>query len=255
MAGYRFFKDVNIVDPLEVDDGSGEVLVRSTDMKIRKSSGTGATVTAADVTYTNPDYPTVQAALDQLLYVAPDITGFVNNINIVEKGQTITSVFLNWALNKPMTSLSLNNGIGSIPADSNSYTHSGQSITSNRTYTLTAGDGTGTDSASTSIQFQDKRYWGTSPNATLDSAGILGLGSSEFATTRQTTKTINGGGQYIHILTPVSQGLPSFKVNGLDNNAFTITTVSFTNASGFTSNYYDSRTNTVQFGSLQIQIL
>ncbi|MFA5035130.1 MAG: hypothetical protein WC500_05070, partial [Candidatus Margulisiibacteriota bacterium] len=85
-------------------------------------SGLG-TIDAADVTYHDPTYPNVEAALDYLLYVNPSITSFTNTVNQVEIGTTVASTTLNWTINKSVTSESLNQGIGFITPSLRTYTH------------------------------------------------------------------------------------------------------------------------------------
>ena len=70
------------------------------------SESAGGTIDASAVTYHNPSYPTVQAALDKLLYVTPIFTSFTNSVNTVELGSSVPNVLLNWAYNKPMVTQS-----------------------------------------------------------------------------------------------------------------------------------------------------
>ena len=193
--------------------------------------------------------------LESILYVAPDITNFTITPSVVEIGTTVTDITLNWNLNKTFTSLSINNGVGSITPSLLTLALSSLSLTANTTYTITGGDGTNTDSASTALNFRSRRWWGTSALDTFTGADILDLQNNELATNRQQTRTINGGGDYIWFAFPTSFGIPTYVVNGLPNTAFTRTTVSHTNESGNTQDYYVIRTNTVQNGTLTIQIL
>lgn len=195
------------------------------------------------------DLTDVQAVINDLYYVAPSITSLSNNIGVVEVGQTVTSVSLSWTLNKTMTSLSLNNGIGDIDPGLTVYTHEPVSITSNTTYTLTAGDGSNTTTRSTSFYFRHRRWRGTSPNTELSSSDILALGSSAFDTNRSHSFSIDGNGEYIWICYPAAWGEAAFTVNGLASTAWTRYTVSHTNASGHTENYYCYRSNTMQNGT------
>ena len=50
---------------------------------------------ASEVAYNNATYTTVEAALNELLYVAPVISSFTNNVNSLEKGATLQSLTLN----------------------------------------------------------------------------------------------------------------------------------------------------------------
>src|SRR3974390_2177882 len=99
-------------------DGSGggggdTVKVSATDttsdfLGVKLVAGNGITLTKQNTGF----YETVLVSL----YVAPQYTSFTNNVNIVEKGSTVTQTILNWSKNVTLVSQSLNNGIGSIPA-------------------------------------------------------------------------------------------------------------------------------------------
>lgn len=212
-------------------------------------------ITAADVTYDNPSYPTVKAALDKLLYVAPSITSFTGG-GQYENGKSITSVKFTWAVNKTVETQNINNGVGEVDASSRSHVYTPTTpITSNKTFTLTVSDGTNTATRSTSITFSNKIYWGVSANDTLTNADILAFetsGSAAFASSRVITKTFNcSGGKYFYFAIPTSlcNGL-KMVVGGLSFTAFTSVEMSdFVNASGKTVSYTVFRPNSVQNGS------
>lgn len=204
---------------------------------------------ADEVTFDNPTYSTVQAALDALLYVAPHINSFTNNIGTREKGSSVASVTLSWAFNKAMSNASLDQGVGTIDPASSSHAVTGP-FTADTTWTLTADDGVNSTNASTSIAFRQKRYWGASSLDTLTDADILGLGGSEFATSFPKTVSYDcSGGKYPYLVYPAAWGSPSsVTVGGLAFSDFTVATQDFTNASGFTESYNVVRFNGVQTG-------
>ncbi|MFA5187682.1 MAG: hypothetical protein WC551_14470, partial [Patescibacteria group bacterium] len=215
-------------------------------------SGLG-TIDAADVTYHDPTYPNVEAALDYLLYVNPSITSFTNTVNQVEIGTTVASTTLNWTINKSVTSESLNQGIGFITPSLRTYTHV-DSYTTDRTYTLTVNDGTNNTSASTSVYFRYKRYYGTNASATLNDGQIISL-TGELSTSRvQTRNGITPSNEYIYIVYPAAWGTATFTVNGLLNTDWTLTVQSHTNSSGYTANYNVYRTNNLLTGSYNIGV-
>jgi len=213
---------------------------------------------ANTITYSNTAYPsltTLQAAVDQLLYAPPVISGFTNSVGVVEIGRTITTVPMTWSLNKTMTTLSLDNGIGSLSPSAVSYSHGSQSITANRTYTLTASDGVNSTFATTSVVFQSKRYWGANASASLSDAQILALAGSEFATTRvKSSFSVAGAGGYIYYVFPDSFGTPSFTVNGLVYTDLVLVTRTVVNASGGSVTYRIYRTGSTQSGTLNIAV-
>lgn len=212
-------------------------------------AGTGGASEADQVSYANPTYATVQEALDAILYVAPHITGFSNSVGTVETGTTISAVTLAWSLNKTMTSLALDHGIGSV-LGLTSKSLTGLTLTTDTTYTLTAGDGQNTTSAQTAVAFRNKRYWGAVDSDSLDNAGVLGL-SSEFATDYAKSVTYDAtGGKYLYYAFPASFGTPSHvTVGGLSFSDFTVSPLSFTNAAGHTETYNVIRLNNRQTGS------
>lgn len=209
--------------------------------------GAGASDAAA-ISYDGALYANVKEALDAILYVAPRVNGFTNNVNTVEKGSTVASVTLNWSFNKAMTSVKLN-GVDIDPATASTVIAG--PFTSNQSWTLTASDGTNTASATTSITFSQKRYWGASALESLDDAGIIGLGGSEFASNFDKAVSYDcTGGKYPYIAYPASFGPPSaVTVGGLAFSDFIVATQDFTNASGFVSSYLVIRFFNLQTGA------
>ena len=212
-------------------------------------AGAGGASEADQVSYANSTYATVQEALDAILYVAPRINSFSNSVGTVELGATVSAVTLAWSLNKTMTTLALDHGIGSVLGFT-SKPLAGLTLTTDTTYTLTAGDGQNTTSAQTTIAFRNRRYWGVSDSDSLDNAGVLAL-SSEFATGYAKSVTYDAsGGKYLYYAFPASWGTPSHvTVGGLSFTDFTVTPLSFTNASGHTDTYNVIRLNNRQTGS------
>jgi hypothetical protein len=210
--------------------------------------GTVGAADAAAVTYDSALYANVQEALDAILYVAPKVNSFTNSANTVEQGSTVASVTLNWSFNKAMTSVKLNGG--DVDPAASSTVIAGP-FTSNQSWTLTASDGTNTTSATTSITFAQKRYWGASPLESLDDPDIIALGGSEFASNFDKTVSYDcTGGKYPYIAYPASFGRPSaVTVGGLAFSDFIVATQDFTNASGFESSYFVIRFKNLQTGA------
>ena len=176
-TGIKVLKDItsNKLSAATLVGGTGITITETTAETIggiqTKNINLSASVGASNVAYNNVDYPTVESALNKLLYVP--LTGTLTGGSTYEIGSTVSQVVLNWTYNKPVTTQSINNGIGSLLASLRTYTHSGQTITSNRTYTLTGSDGSTTINSSTTVSFSYTRYWGTSSTTTLTDANIL----------------------------------------------------------------------------------
>lgn len=202
-------------------------------------AGTGITLTPINTGF--------DESLVVSLYTYPQFVGFSNNVNTVEKGSTVTQVILSWSKNKVFTSQSLNQGIGTITASAINYTDN-STFSTNRTYTITGSDGTTSTSASTSVSFVNKRYYGTNTNTSLINSQILAL-NNEFASSRANTHTYNcAAGTYIWVCYPASLGLATFYVSGLEST-FTLTIQNVTNSSGYTESFNCYRSTQLQHGS------
>ena len=213
--------------------------------------------TASDVAYTNEQYPamhTLQDAMDRLLYVTPSVS--ISGGGSYEIGSTRATTTLTWSWNKTIVSQSLNQGIGSLEPTIRTYVYN-TPINSNTTFTITGTDGTTSKSASTSVSFLPKRYWGVSANTSLTDADILAL-SSELSTSRTQTRTFDcSGGKYFYfvIRTSYCNGI-SFKVNGLAFSDMDLETRNIVNAQGYTASYNIYRVHNIQTGSaIEVQVL
>lgn len=236
-----------VVDNLAIFDINGNPI----------DSGISYTAIGASNHYTHPDYPSVsttQEALDVVLYTAPDITSFTNNAGTVELGTIVTTVTLNWAINKDITSQSLNQGIGALNISLREYIHGGQTITSDRMYTLQVGDGIESDSRNTNVYFRNKRYWDAAPiPGSINSAFILSLSHNELNESKSKTFTVDAGtDEYIWFIYPKRSGIATFWVGGFEGGFEAPITVSFTNSSTYTEDYYVYRSTNPNLGSTTV---
>lgn len=179
---------------------------------------------------------TVQAALDELMYVPISITSFTlsgSASNVTQElgsTYTITGSGLAWATNKTATTQTINGTPRTSPWMPTSP------VSTNQTYALQVGDGRTTASSTRTITFTHKRYWGVSSSAVIDDAGIIAL-SSEFSTSRTQTRTLTALAQYLYIVYVDTAGAASFTVNGFADTSWQLTQRSFTNASGYTTTF------------------
>lgn len=166
----------------------------------------------------------------------------------------------------PITSLTLSrSGAGLIftypspnPAGGTEapYTDTSGAVTTNTTYTATVGDGTSTSNGTASYSFLPGIYHGVDTSVISTGSGIVSaFGSSVvLASSRAVTyifdASVGGGFNYLYISYPTSFGAPASTLfNGFTFTDYTSTTVSLTNASGYTQNYYILRTNNTYSGS------
>lgn len=214
------------------------------------TGGGGGSVAASDVTVTNEGFDNAQEIFDYLLYVPLNITGFGGG-GTYEIGTPINSINLTWSYNKAETSQSINQGIGPLTVGVRNYTQSGLGLTTtNRTWTLSASDGTTNRTANTSIVYQPKSYWGPWEDKTPDNAEILTL-TQALSSGRARSVTYDcTGGRYPIYVWPTSFGnLSGVTVGGLAFSDYTVDTISITNAQGYTQNYYRFTFNGIQTGA------
>lgn len=132
-------------------------------------------INADRVEYNNPDYPTVEDALNELLYIPLVINSFNGGSNNEVGSSVVPS--LSWSYNKEIISQSINQGIGVLDPELRSHIVP-TPVTTNRTYTLTANDGKNTITRNTSVNFYKRIFFGPSSSIPTNSAGVRSLSSS-----------------------------------------------------------------------------
>lgn len=239
-------KTENVINYGVEMDSNGKLFVA-----VNKASEVEAPTEASQINYGDK---TVAQVLDELLYTPISISGFSNNHSTNEKGQTITSLTFNWTLNKTPTSQKLNEE--TLSNSVRTHTLSSLSITNNTTYTLKVSDGKTEKTASTSVNFLNKAYWGVaSASDNIDNAFVLGLSDSALTSSRARTITLNAGAnQYIYYAFPTSFGTPKFTVGGFEGGFDLVKTFSFTNASGYSENYYVYKSARPNLGNTTVVI-
>lgn len=201
--------------------------------------------------------------IDQLLYLVLVIETFTSSNILFEKGQVLTSIFLTWTYNKSVESQSIT-GINVISpslliTDRNkNVTLSNVSI--DTTIILTTDDETSDDNdpkvKTLNLKFANKIYYGKSITGTLNSAFVLALPSNSLQLDRFKSFTINAGvSEYGYFASPVAYGLPSFLAGGFVGGIQLEAIISFTNASGYTEDYYIHRTVNDSLGLTTIQAI
>lgn len=181
----------------------------------------------------DPNTTTIDAFLDQVFYPPlPPLASISVNNPIREIGQS-TAYTLTWAATEqsnaitgitvdgtviaPVTGVNQNGTQnGNLPASSGSYTK-----------TMTDTDGTLTGTASCTVQYLNRMFWGTTAKSGLGGSpildsDILAVANSGLVSNRTLTlKNFGGGNTYLIFAFPSMFGAPQFVVNGLTNTAFT----------------------------------
>lgn len=216
--------------------------------------GISLPIPAADVSYFNTGYPdltNVQEALDQILHVT--FSASMSGGGVAEHGQSFATRALTWSYNKAISAQSLS-GSGTVPPllAARSQTATGP-FTANTTWGVNAtSTGAESASASTTLTFLDKNYWGTSSNAgPLNSAQVLALANSLLTTTYVGLYSFTPSNEYLWMCFPTTYGTPVFRVNGLITT-FQATVITFTNSFGYATSYTLYRSQFLQNGNVTV---
>ena len=218
---------------------------------------------ADNISYENSNHPSwtnVKKALDGIMakidYIKPEITSFTSTAQAVyEVGEKVSNIVFNWTTNKNITTQTLT-GCPLANANVRTATYTDY-ITSNKTFTLIIEEGKNTASKSVSIEFRNKIYYGSSAiPSNFNSAFILGLSNKQFATGKNGTYTVNvANNEYGFLAFPSSFGnISSVYIGGFDTEVVNCGTISFTNASGGTTNYNIYRTGRDGLDTIKMEI-
>lgn len=224
----------------------------------------GGAVSADDVSYANAQIPSasnVESALDTIIskiyYVEPKVDSFTMapSTTDYEIGQSVSDIVFNWTYNKDVVSQTLTD-CALADATVRTATAAGP-YTATKTFTLSASDGEKTATATKTISFRHKVYWGSAASAaTYDSAFILALSGKKFATNYKGTYSMNvATGEYGFLAYPNSWGMvSSWYIGGFETETFDCGTVEFTNASGNTTTFRIVRTTQPGLGEIAPEV-
>lgn len=172
---------------------------------------------------------------------APTIASLTGG-SVNEKGQTVSSVSLAWALSGDTPTHSTLTDVSGFDVNTagGSHNFTGLSITTDKTYALTIGDDVENPSSTASavVHFTQKMYYGNNAASSLTSAQVVALANKFLTDSRLQTLSLDGGGNYLYIAYPSAYGVADIWVGGLKDTSWIKTTVSVTNASGATENFY-----------------
>lgn len=217
--------------------------------------------TAANVSY--GDNSNVDVALDDiyaklgdLMYTPISITSFTNNKNTQEMGSTVTDVVLNWNYNKTPETLSLDGSTLDVSLKTKTLT--GQSIKTNKTFTLKATDERdAVATKTTNITFLNGVYYGIGDDLQIGGITnqfILGL-TKTLQSSKAKTFTVNAGaGKHIYYIIPSRYGTAVFKVGGFEGGFEKLGTVNFTNSSSYAENYDVYKSSNAGLGNTTVVV-
>lgn len=198
---------------------------------------------------------TLESKVADLLYEPITISSFTHNAGTKERGSTVTSVTLSWKTNKTPTTLTLDGS--SLDVTTTSKTINDLSLTwdNNKTWTLdVTDDRDATATKSVAITFCNGIYYGVgSTESNFTSAFVTSL-TKKLQTSKAYDFTVEPTGQYIYYAVPKRLGTVTFKVGGFEGGFEAPETVSVTNSSNYTEEYYVYRSTNPITGSTSVDV-
>ena len=219
------------------------------DEKLANFAGGGGGASEAEfVSYDNESLQSVtnveeclDAIIAKIYFVNPSITSFTCNPSktAYEMGEKVTSVTFTWTYNKDMVSQTLT-GCDLADETVRTATYSTE-FNSNKTFTLSASDGTNSTSANKAFTFQNKVHHGSaSIPSTYDSAFILSLNGALKGSKGGTYTTTVGSGEYFYIAMPTSfnnSDVLTGTIGGFSTDFGKVATIQHTYVSGYTTSF------------------
>lgn len=175
--------------------------------------------------------------------------------SVAEIGSTVSTAAVTWNLNKVPKTLTLA-GTSLTPAQSGTKNYS--SVSSDRSWTLTATDDKGATASKTiTLPFHNGVYYGVgTARISYDSNFVRGLTKTLRGSKLPSFSVNAGDNEYIYYCLPTRNpyGSCNFTVNGFTGGFTLVDTISFTNASGYTENYYIYRSDNANLGSTAVTV-
>lgn len=123
-------------------------------------------------------------------------------------------------------------------------------------FRLTASDGVDNDTSDVTITLNNKRFWGvTTKTSGFTEADVEGLAGSELSNSgSKTFNSTTGSGEYVLWASRTALGTRTFTVGGFEGGFQSPETVSITNASGYTEDYYVYRSTNSNLGTISVVV-
>jgi hypothetical protein len=159
-------------------------------------------------------------------------------------GSTIT--FTGWASPLPLT----NSWLGpTLNTEAVNY----PAVAGTVSFLLSAQSATESDTASLTHTFVNRRFWGTSSEASGYTESDVEALSNELSNSKAKTFSVTAEtGEYILWASPVRLGTVTFFAGGFEGGFGSPATVSITNASGYTENFYVYRSAHPGLGTVNL---
>lgn len=213
--------------------------------------------TKADYIKNKPDIAALERQIADILYNPMSITNFTHGVGLQEMGAVVTDVVLTWTTNQTPTTLALDGEPLNVSDKSKQI--GGLSITfddNGKTWKLVATDhrGASANKTTSKIAFANNIYYGVGDvERGFDSAFVTSL-SKTLQSAKAYDFTVSPNNQYMYYAVPTRLGTVSFKVGGFEGGFESPETISVTNGSNYTEDYYVYRSTNKLAGDKSVDV-
>lgn len=195
--------------------------------------------------------------MDGMTFVPLAISSFTNNIELAEKGSTITEVTFKWNLSGSPKTVTIDDKIinnEAITASTATLTFT--AFKDNKTFRLVAEDKKNNQvSATTSIDFVYKVFSGVAEDPESYTESFVKNFTSKLQKTKEAEINVNTGkNQYIYYCVPSEYGDCTFTVGGFTGGFKKVDTISITNEFKISTNYDIWKSDYANLGQTNIII-
>lgn len=205
-----------------------------------------------------------RAIKSSYIVAAFDISAFATSTSTREVGQSAATPAFTASYNRTPTAATLTNNsdaesknvVGTPTAFASDSTFTKTANNASVTFTLSASEDGEADTATTSIAWRPRVFYGVSAVVIDTEAEIEALASSALQSSRAATISVTPGvGEYIYYVIPSSYGTPTFTVGGFAGGfSLVASAVSVTNAYSVTQNYDVWRSDNANLGATSVVI-
>ena len=196
---------------------------------------------AVEEVFSDKRFSAVETAIADLKYVPIKITSFKPATTILEKGDTLTGISVEWELNKVPASAVFDGQDVSDIGTNGGVSKAGLNVKADKKFTLVVTDERGaTDEASANVYFYNGVYYGVMEDgADLTSDAVNALNKKIQSGRGMTFTVAPGATQRIAYALPVAYGTPSFKDadTGFQADMYLAGTVSVVGKMFYTEDY------------------
>lgn len=213
---------------------------------------------AVEEVFSDERFSAVETAIADLKYTPIEITSFKPATTILEKGDTLTGISVEWKLNKVPVSAVFDGQDVSDIGTGGSAVRAGLNVKADKKFTLVVTDERGaTDEASANVYFYNGVYYGVMEDgADLTSDNVNAL-NKKIQSGRGMTFTVDPGAtQRIAYALPVAYGTPSFKDadTGFQADMYLAGTVSVVGKMFYTEDYNVWLSTNLGLGNTRITV-